>query len=352
MATTRDRNLVKPRRLVAGDRVAAATLSWGGPGAFPHRYEAGRRQLEAAFGVEVVELPHTLADPADVAAHPQARADDLHRAFADPEIAGIVSTIGGDESIRLLAHLDLQVIRDNPKVFLGYSDTTVTQMACLRAGLVTFYDPAIMSGFAENGGLHRYLEDGVRRMLFSADAPVVWPPNTGGWTVELLDWADPDTQHRVRELRPDTGWRWLAGRDPVEGPLVPACLEVLDQLRGSAWWPDLDGAVLALETSEEAPPPAFVARFLRVLAMTGDLGRLAALLFGRPGGDALPVEAHAGYDAAIRSVVHDEQGLTDLPVVTGLDFGHTDPMWTLPMGTAVRVDPAGREIVFTESGVT
>lgn len=152
--------LVRPRRLQEGDRLAAVSLSWGGPGTFPHRYEAGKRQLEAALGVEVVEMPHTLADAASLAADPAARAGDLHRAFADPDIAGVVSTIGGDDSIRLLRHLDLDLLAANPKVFLGYSDSTIIQMALLRAGLTSFYGPAIMAGFAENAGLHDYLVRG------------------------------------------------------------------------------------------------------------------------------------------------------------------------------------------------
>ena len=72
---------------------------------------------------------------------------------------------------------------------MGYSDTTVTHFACLAANLKSFYGPAFMSGFAENGGMHRYLVDSVRRTLFS-DAPVgEVQPNTDGWTVERLDWA-------------------------------------------------------------------------------------------------------------------------------------------------------------------
>jgi muramoyltetrapeptide carboxypeptidase LdcA involved in peptidoglycan recycling len=76
--------LVKPRRLSAGDRIAAVTPSWGGPGAYPGRYAAGKRQFEAEYGITVLEMPHTLA-PADwVRANPRARADDLMAAFADP----------------------------------------------------------------------------------------------------------------------------------------------------------------------------------------------------------------------------------------------------------------------------
>lgn len=186
--------------------------------------------------------------------------------------------------------------------------------------------------------------------MFEPEAPLDWPENRDGWTVELLDWSNPANQSRARELRPSTGWRWLGG-ETAEGPLVAGCLEVLDCLRGTPWWPNLDGAVLALETSEEAPPPEVVERFLRSLAATEDLTRTAALLFGRPGGSDLPVEDHERYDRAVERVVRGEYGLKRIPIVTELDFGHTDPMWTLPIGVRTRVDPAARRITFLEAGV-
>ncbi len=272
------------------------------------------------------------------------------QAFADPTIRGIVTTIGGDDSIRILPFLDLDVIRQNPKVVVGYSDTTVTHLACLRAGLVTFYGPAIMAGFAENGGMHAYTADGVRAALFDPRPDGPWPENEDGWTVEHLDWDDPANQERRRALRPSTGWRWLGG-EPARGPLVAGCLEALDWLRGTAWWPDLEGAVLALETSEEAPPPATLARFLRSLAAMGDLERLAGVLFGRPGGADLPPEDHAAYDEALLSVIRGEAGLPHVPVVTGMDFGHTDPMWTLAEGSRSTSIPGRGSIRFPLPGV-
>lgn len=140
--------LTKPPKLQAGDAVATVSLSWGGPGTFPHRYAAGKRQLQDEFGLVVVEMPHTLREAGWLADHPQARADDLMRAFADPSIKAIISTIGGDDSIRILPYLDLDTICSNPKVFLGYSDTTISHLACLRAGLVSFYGPSIILTFA------------------------------------------------------------------------------------------------------------------------------------------------------------------------------------------------------------
>lgn len=149
-------SLIKPQKLKPGDRVAAVSLSWGGPGAIPHRYEIGKRQFEQEFGIELVAAPNALRDPEWISANPAARADDLMGAFADPDIKGIVSTIGGDDSIRTLKHLDLDIITQNPKIFLGYSDTTVTHLACFKAGIVSFYGTSIMTGFAENGNMFSY----------------------------------------------------------------------------------------------------------------------------------------------------------------------------------------------------
>lgn len=127
--------MLKPKKLNSGDKVAAITLSWGGAGLLPYRYEAGKRQLQDMFGVPVVETPHALRDPKWISRNPQARADDLMQAFADPTIKAIISMIGGDDSIRILPLIDLNIIRSNPKIFMGYSDTTVTHFACWKAGL-------------------------------------------------------------------------------------------------------------------------------------------------------------------------------------------------------------------------
>ena len=342
--------MLKPPALCPGDRIAAVSLSWGGPSVFPHRYEAGKRQLEAAFGVKVVEVRHALADDAWLASHPEARARDLMEAFADPSIRAIVSTIGGDDSIRLLPFLDLAVIRDNPKIFLGYSDSTVTHLACFKAGLVTFYGPAIMAGFGENGGLFAYMESSIRRMLFVAEPAGLIPPNTDGWTCERLDWAVPELQTQKRRLCPSSGWRWLQGKGLARGRLIGGCLEVLDWLRGSSVWPGMSvwrESILFLELSEEAIPPSAVIRILRSIAATGALQATRAILFGRPYGEPKTFEE---YDSALLQVCH-ELGLRDLPIVTQMDFGHTDPMFTLPYGIEVELDCDRKELRYLEAAV-
>jgi muramoyltetrapeptide carboxypeptidase LdcA involved in peptidoglycan recycling len=346
--------VIRPRKLQGGDRVAAVTLSWGGPGQIPHRYQAGKRQFEQEFGVEVVETAHALRDPEWIRRNPAARAEDLMQAFADPSIQGIISTIGGDDSIRLLPFLDPATIRANPKVFLGYSDTTVTHWACFQAGLGTFYGPSFMSGFAENAGMFPYMVEAVRRSIFASDPLGVLEPNPDGWTAEFLEWEDPETQSIRRKLNPPEPWRFLQGSGVTEGRLFGGCLEVVEFLRGTDVWPAAEAwgeVILFLETSEEAPKPRVLERALRSYAAMGVLGRIRGLLLGRPGGGVSPDDFSA-YDEAVLRVVRDEEGLSDLPVVTRMDFGHTDPILVLPFGVPTRIDAERQRIEVLESGVT
>ncbi|MEL7313127.1 MAG: S66 peptidase family protein [Pseudomonadota bacterium] len=345
--------LIKPKMLRAGDTVAAVSLSWGGPGTIRERYEIGKQQIESTFGLRVVEMPNTCASPEFVVNNPQARVDDLNAALADPNIAGIVSTIGGEDSIRLLPFFDYELIARNPKVFVGYSDTTVTHYAFLKAGVSSFYGPSVMSGFAENGGMHRYLVDSVRRTLFQSEPIGELQPNRDGWTVELLDWSVPENNQQARQLTPSDEWRFAQGEGIATGRLIGGCIEVLDWLRGTELWPTLDywqDAILFIETSEEAPPPTVVVRMLRSLAACGVLERLRGILFGRPGGQIDP-STFEDYDRALLQAVRDEFGRDEIPIVTGMDFGHTDPMMTLPFGALAEIDCEAGEVRLLEAGV-
>ncbi len=347
-------SLTKPPKLHEGDRITTVSLSWGGPGLYPHRYEAGKRQLEQELRLVVTEMPHALRDPKWLSENPKARADDLMDAFSNREVKGIISTIGGDDSIRILRHLDLDVIRNNPKPFMGYSDTTVSHFACLNAGIVSFYGPAIMSGFAENCGLFPYMVNSVRQTLFDSGKIGAIPENQDGWTVEHLAWANPENQRRERTLQESTGWRYLQGEGKAEGHLLGGCLGVLDWIRGTDVWPSneaWEGAILFIETSEEAPPPREVVSFLRCLAEMRILSSLRGILVGRPGGHKLTPDSFSSYDDAVFQVVADEEGLTSLPVVTQMDFGHTDPMFVLPYGVQAEIDCDRRKFTILENAV-
>jgi muramoyltetrapeptide carboxypeptidase LdcA involved in peptidoglycan recycling len=339
---------IKPRTLRSGDRIAAVSLSRGWPSVYPGAYQDGKRQLQEAFGVEVVESRHAMADIHWLVAHPEARAADLMEVLEDPAIRGIISTIGGDDSIRMLPFLDYSVISENPKVFMGYSDSTVTHFAFLKAGVTSFYGPSLMAGFDENGGLSSYMEESVRQMLFVPSPSVVISPNSDGWTIASWEWADEDRNRKKRQRQPCSGWRWLQGSGQHRGRLIGGCLDVLDWLRGTPVWPESSmwrNSILFLETSEDEPSPTVVTYMLRSLAATGALNEVRGILYGRPYGNEAGFQA---YDDALLGVLA-ELNLASLPVITRMDFGHTDPKFVLPIGVAAEIDCDGKKIRLLES---
>jgi muramoyltetrapeptide carboxypeptidase LdcA involved in peptidoglycan recycling len=342
-------SLIAPPALRSGDTLAIVSLSAGVSASVPHRHNAGARQLAQTFDVQVVDAPNARRDDAFLRANPQARADDLHWALSEDAVAGIVTSIGGDDSIRVVPYLDLDLIRDHPKVFMGFSDTTVQHLANRMAGIVSFYGPSLLAGFAENGGIHPYVEDSVREAVFTA-RPIELRA-APEWTDERLDWTNPMLANRRRRWWPNPGWAWLQGTEPVEGELIGGCADTLEIAKGTSIWPApaaWDGAVLVLELSEEAPSPYAVELWLQNYAATGVLGRVGALLLSRP--ETYTLQGMFDLWDRVQRVVA-ECGRPDLVVVANLDYGHSSPMGVLPLGVRTRIDPVERTIYTLEPAV-
>jgi len=347
------KSLIKPNKLTPGDTIAAITLSWGGAGLFPYRYEIGKRRLQTTFGLKVIETKHALRDPEWIYKNPQARANDLMEAFSNPDIKGIFSIIGGDDSVRLLPYIDYDVIRKNPKIFLGFSDTTVTHFICLKAGLATFYGPAILTAFSENVRMHQYTIDSLNKNLFSNNVIGILPNNNEGWTNEFLDWSISSNQNILRKLYPSDNWRFIQGTGTIKGRLIGGCVEVLQFIMGTEIWPELsiwDDTILFLETSEDGISPKQVEYFLRNLGAQKILQRINGLLFSKPGGHLINPADFKKYDDVILRVLK-EFDRADLPVVTNLDFGHTDPMMTLPYGCTMQINVDSKQLSILDNAV-
>ena len=164
----------------------------------------------------------------------------------------------------------------------------------------------------------------------------------------------PETQFRKRKLNPPEPWRFLQGEGIRKGQLIGGCLEVMEFLRGTSIFPDAASwrrAILFLETSEEAPSPTVLRRALRTYAAMGILQNLSGILFGRPGGQILPSD-FAEYEKVLLQVVSEEEGLTHLPIITRMDFGHTDPMLVLPYGVYAQIDCDRKQFTIVENAVT
>jgi muramoyltetrapeptide carboxypeptidase LdcA involved in peptidoglycan recycling len=346
--------LLKPQKLKPGDKVAAITLSWGGAGTFPYRFEIGKKRLESEFGLQIIPTKHALKDASWIYNNPLARADDLMEAFLDPNIKGIISNIGGEDSIRILPFVDLEIIKQNPKIFMGFSDCTVTHFICYKAGLSSLYGPSVMTAFAENVKMHDYTIRGVKTNLFSNKTIGFIPENKEGWTTEFLDWANPENQNILRKLNNYVKWNFIGNTEQVaKGKLIGGCMEVLQGLNGTSLWPELtqwQDKILFFETSEEGAPPNAVLRFMRNLAAQSILGKLKGILFSKPGGRHIKESHFPEYDAAILKAF-EEFSLPSIPIVTRMDFGHSDPMWILPYGALTEINPKAKSVTILENAV-
>ncbi len=141
-----------PSRLKPGDKVAIISPSSGMPFLFPWVYQQGLDQLKEVIQLQPVEFPSARQNPEYLSQNPQARAEDVNTAFADPSIKAIMATIGGIDQIRILPYLDKEIIKANPKIFMGYSDCTNLHLYLWNLGIISFYGGAVMTQFAMGGG--------------------------------------------------------------------------------------------------------------------------------------------------------------------------------------------------------
>jgi len=343
------KDLIKPKALKRGDKIATVSLSWGGAGELPHRYEYAKKQLQDIFGLEVVETKNALKPAEWIYNNPKARAEDLMEAFSDPSVRAIITNIGGEDSVRILPFLDLDIIKRNPKIFLGFSDSTVTHFACLKAGLTSFYGTSVLVGFAENTGMHEYQTEDIKKTLFSNKA-VGTIDQSNDWTSEYLDWFDTSLSNTKRKMTPSDGWNFLQGKGKVQGKLIGGCLDVLEFLKGTDLWLEKEewkDCILFWETSENRVEARAFRYWLRNYAAQGILQRVNGIILGRP----YDSKYSAAYNDELLKIMK-EENLNGLPIITEMDFGHTCPTFTIPFGALAEIDCENKTFSILESGVS
>jgi muramoyltetrapeptide carboxypeptidase LdcA involved in peptidoglycan recycling len=335
---------LKPQRLQAGDTVGIVSPSWGGAGAFPFRVESGIAQL-ALFGLKAKIATHALNARGFVSDTPENRVSDLHEMFRDPEVRLVLAAIGGDHACHLLPQIDFDLIRQHPKLFMGYSDITVLNIAIWQAtGLVTFNGPALLTDFAEHPEMQPYTAQWFRKATFDAE-PIGAITPARGWTEERQAWTAEPAQRCPRSLIDSEGWTWLKA-GVADGVLIGGCIESLQHLGGTRFWPDWTDAILFFETSEEKPMPEAVDAVLMDYENMGVLQKLRGLLVGRPN------LYTAEEKAELRAVILDRTSRYDFPIITDMDFGHTSPQLTLPIGCRGKIDSPSKRFEIVESAVT
>jgi muramoyltetrapeptide carboxypeptidase len=309
------RPLVKAAPLEPGDTIAFVAPA----GHLDEvRMTLARERLEA-LGYEV-RVPDDLYRQRGYLAGPDdVRAAELMAAFADPEVDAIFPGTGNYGTTRMLDRLDYDVIRRNPKIFIGFSDLTALHLAILkRAGLVTFHSPNPMWGLGSESNLTPFSEKSFWRALCG---PAAGEDADAGWTVdcELVEDGGPQPRALVGGV--------------ARGPLVGGNLTLVGTLMGTPYEIETDGAILFIEDVGERPYR--IDRYLSQLRLAGKLDRLAGVIIGvfrdcdpKPDEESLSLaEVFADYFADL-----------GVPVLVDFPIGHSVYNATLPVGVEVEVD--------------
>jgi len=254
----------------------------------------------------------------------ESRVADLHAAFADPEVKAILSVIGGFSSNELLPFLDYDLIAANPKILCGYSDITALQNAIFAStGLVTYSGPH-WSSF----GMRDYFEptgEWFRRVLFddAATGPIKLEPSET-WTDDLWFMNQDD-----RTPETNDGW-WVLQEGAATGRLIGGNLGTVTLLQGTKYMPPLTGAVLFVEEVGGYPIEVFL-RNLTSLLQLPDAAEVAGIVIGR-----FQRMTEVTRDI-LAEVVARQPTLRGKPVIANVDFGHTSPLITYPIGGEVAI---------------
>lgn len=337
-------------KLKEGDKVAIVSPSFAASGVWPHVHQLGIQRLKDVFGLEPIEYPATAKPDAST----EEKIADLEAAFLDPEIKGIISTLGGDIQVTYVKNIKSEIFVNNPKPFFGFSDNSHLANFLFLNGVPSFYGAALFTQFAMQGDMDEYTIKYIRYALFNEGEFELVPSQT--YNDVGLSWSDSDLLRSHREQEESDGWFWN-GKQNTTGLLWGGCVESVDEmLRHGVTIPSLEqfkDIVLMLETSEEIPTADYVKRVIRAFGEKGILEQVKGVLIGRPKAwefdNPQTTEEKSAYREAQRDAILStvRQYNEIIPVVQNLNFGHTDPQIPMPYGGEVRIQADEKKIFAT-----
>ncbi|MEW9854903.1 S66 peptidase family protein [Novosphingobium sp. M1R2S20] len=312
----------KPARLRAGD-----TLGLVAPAGF-----VGDR-----FGIEAIETAvramglvpklasNLLTREGYLAGDDRRRAADFQAMFADDSVAAVMSVRGGWGCARILPYLDFEVLARNPKLFVGFSDNTALHMAiAVRCGFPTIHGPNAATAWQQSSW------NAFHALAFEGETPTI---EASPYPGNLLTRG----ASRVRTFR--------SGK--ATGRLLGGNLTVLSALVGTPYLPDFSGAILFLEDVNESEYR--IDRMLTQLALSGLLGKVAGIVFGRCTSCA---EQAAGYgNFTIYEVLDRAFAPLGVPAFQGAPFGHVSGQISIPEGVMAEIDADAGTIRVLEPAV-
>jgi muramoyltetrapeptide carboxypeptidase len=309
--------IIKPKALKQGDVIGITAPA--SPPTSEDALSRGIRYLEQ-LGYRIEVGSNIFKKRGYLAGTDKERAADLHSLFANKHVKAIFLARGGYGCGRLLPLLDYKLIRNNPKVILGYSDFTALSLAIFsQTGLVTFTGPMVASDMAE--GLQRDTEERLWQTLTSTKSMT---------SLKVL---------RKNRIKINDG--------KSSGRLFGGNLSLTVSLLGTQYFPNEKNYIWLLEDIDERPYR--IDRMLHQLKNAGVLKRTRGIVLGEFV-DCIPQPNKP--TLTLREVFNDAFARSLFPVLGYIHYGHIKNPMTLPIGTRVSLDTTKGEFSFLEGAVT
>ncbi len=327
LINTRSSGVIKPAALKQGDTIALIA-----PGGFVEdaAIEKSTRNLES-LGFKVRLADNLRAVRGNTGGTIAQRVSDLHTMFRDRDVKALWAVRGGSGANQLLAYIDYAIIRDHPKILIGYSDITALHLAVFKqTGLVTFHAPVASSTFSD------YSVNHLRAILMSPQP---------SYTMHHADENNAKAAEQIQYLRRTIN-DGKDGSGIAQGTLIGGNLSVLTALVGTPYSADFAGALLFLEEISEAPYR--IDRMLTQINQSQALDKAEAIFFGVcMKCDSPPNER----SLTLQQTLDDHTRQLKTPSGYGFSFGHIAHQMTLPLGIKARVDCNNHTLTLLESAV-
>ncbi|MCD9189232.1 MAG: LD-carboxypeptidase [Pyrinomonadaceae bacterium] len=330
---------IKPPRLSPGDKIGVVCPGWSANVIAPQLWQYAVDKLKNK-GFEVVEGQYVHTVYGHTTGTVRQRSDELNRMFNDPDIKAIMAGIGGYSSHQLLPYLDYEAIRRNPKILMGFSDITSLSLAIYaKTGLVTFNGP-VFSTFCQTE-LPEYTEKCFDALLIAGQDRLTLGASES-WAEDL--WFQKEN-FGPREWKKNDGWI-IHKPGNVKGISIGGEISTVLLLAGTEYLPQFDDSLLFLEGSG-GYSVGEIDRCFTHLRHLGVYENIRGLVIGR-----FPSTIEFTEDDSLEMILEEATKGYDFPIVSGVDFSHTDPIMTIPMGILCELDTTKRNIIYLEPAVS
>lgn len=341
----------KPSKLKGGDHIAIVSLSSGilGEDFCKHQLDLGVKRLKE-IGLNPVFMPNSLKGIDYIKNNPAARASDLKEAFRDQNIKGIICAIGGDDTYKTIPFLMedqefINLVKNSPKVFIGFSDSTNNHLMLNKLGLVTYYGLNFLSDICElSPQILPYTLNSYRQFFKNDDFyEIVSSPH---WYKNRIDYSLVSLGTKLKRFNENKGHETLCGKGNVKGLFFGGCLESLYDIYTGERYKDqrlvyeqyglipnkafYEDKILFVETSEEMMPPKKFKSILDYFVKIEILTSIKALIVGKPYDEMY-------YDEYKRILINVCEEIK-LPAIYNVNFGHALPRAMIPYGVVGEVD--------------